>query len=112
MKIFYAIPPPLFSAAAELRSSTLNLNHFTVVPLKVLISNPLSKSSSIHPRRLTSPDSLEVRFVKAKFSIVVSTIPNSLINYENTDAYYPESKTEYYPSRIYICGVPIPVKKN
>ena len=39
----------------------------------VLISDPLAKSCSIHPRRPTSSDSLEERFVKARSSMALRT---------------------------------------
>jgi len=51
------------------------------------LSNPLEKSCSIHPRRLTPSDSLEERIVIAKSSIVASTIPKSQIYHGNRDAY-------------------------
>jgi hypothetical protein len=51
VKIFYAIPSPLFSAAAELRALTPNLCHLASVPMIARLSNPLEKSCSIHPRR-------------------------------------------------------------
>jgi len=51
------------------------------------LSNPLEKSCSIHPRRLTPSDSLEERVVIAKSSIVASTIPRSQIYHGNRDAY-------------------------
>jgi hypothetical protein len=51
VKIFNAIPSPLFSAAAELRALTPNLCHLASVPMIARLYNPLEKSCSIHPRR-------------------------------------------------------------
>jgi hypothetical protein len=52
-----------------------DLSHFCVVVL-----NTSSPSDSV--------DSLEERFVKAKSSMVASTIPKSLLYHEKKDAYY------------------------
>ena len=63
------------------------------IPVIAQLSNPLEKSCSIHPRRLTPSDSLEERIVIAKSSIVASTIPKSQIYHGNRDAY---PKTQYF----------------
>jgi hypothetical protein len=86
VKIFYAIPSPFFSAAAELRALTSNLCHLASVPMIARLSNPLEKSCSIHPHRLTASDSLEKRIVMAKSSMVASTISKNPIYHRNRDA--------------------------
>ena len=66
--------------------STLDIGSISI-PMIAQLSNPLEKSCSIHPRRLTPSDSLEERIVIAKSSIVASTIPKSQIYHGNRDAY-------------------------
>jgi hypothetical protein len=101
MKIFNAIPSPLFSAAAELRPLTPISATFASVPNIVRISDPLVKSCSIHPRRLTPSDSLEERIVMAKSSMIASTIPKSPIHHGNRDAY----ETFHYLYRLNENGI-------
>ena len=66
------------------------------IPVIAQLSNPLEKSCSIHPRRLTPSDSLEERIVIAKSSIVASTIPKSQIYHGNRDAYHGFSPLDIY----------------
>ena len=58
MKTFDAVPSPFFSAVAELRIHTPHVWRSYSVPTLVQILNPLAKSCRVHPRRLTSSDSL------------------------------------------------------
>ena len=86
VKIFYAISSPPFSAAAELRTLTPNLFH----PSLCSHACPQLESFSQVVLNTASPslsDSLEVRIVKAKSSMVASTIPKSPIYHGNRDAY-------------------------
>jgi hypothetical protein len=62
VQIFNAIPSPSFSAPAELRM--INPNHWSLSCVNQSLK-PLELSCSIHPRRPTGLDSLEVRFRKA-----------------------------------------------
>jgi hypothetical protein len=50
------------------------------------ISNPLAKSCSIQPHRLTASDSLEERVVMSKSSMVASTISKNPIYHGKRDA--------------------------
>ena len=75
------------------------------------LSNPLEKSCSIHPRRLTPSDSLEERIVIAKSSIVASTIPKSQIYYGNRDAYPFFREIDFFCLEMYIVGI-IKRRKN
>jgi hypothetical protein len=89
VKIFYAIPSPLSSAAVELRAPTPYFCHLASVPMITQLFNPLKSRAQYiladnmgmipycFPRRTDH---------MAKSSMVASTIPNSPILHGNRDA--------------------------
>ena len=90
VKIFNAIPSPLFSAAVELRALTPNLFHSNLCsracPDLLFLSKVVLNTSS--PTIWGCPQivTLEERIVKAKSSMVASIIPKSPIYHGNRDA--------------------------
>jgi len=63
---------------SELRSLTPISCTPATVPVLARVSNTKAKSCSIQHRRQTASDSLEERFVKAKSSMVASSLPDGL----------------------------------